>query len=394
MNNAEEEPQFSSFGCMFSALWTLLSLPFWIGAFVLLVAGTTTEGKLFALALVCLLPLPLNFLHWRTKRRKIVTAVLLVVGFGSLAVCVSRAPDYRDNPDAAARLVYQTGASNSRYAPSNLVPEIDQHILGSYLFAVIDPSLSWEQAADLRNDFKKVYDRVDKDPDLAPLPSVLGSAYTEMLGVTARTGRLFVYVPKGDKPKPAIFFFHGSLGNFKGYWQIWKTFADQHDVAIIAPTFGAGNWGGKYGLPTVEQALKFCEEHPMIDSDRMVLTGLSNGGIGVTRAARAHPKKFRGLIYLSPVMEKMVVESEEFANGWAGRSALIISGADDKRTTPTQIREVEELMTDLTMKVESHFIEKEDHFLAFSDWEKVSALVAAWLKKEGHFKRAEATPGP
>ena len=127
----------------------------------------------------------------------------------------------------------------------------------------------------------------------------------------------------------------------------------------------------------------------MIDSKRIVLAGLSNGGMGVTRGARATPNAWRGLIYLSPVFEQTVVDSEEFANGWAGRSVLIITGEEDKRTTPTRIREVEELMTGLTMKVESHHLPDEDHFLAYSDWPKVSRLMIEWLRNEGHLSEED-----
>ena len=389
MRATDDDPQFSSFGCLFSVSWTLLTLPIWIVAFVLLATGITTEGRLFALAVACLLPVPLNLLHLHSMRRKVVTALLLVVGTGALLLCANRAPAHRDDPDAAARLVYQSGDSHARYSPANLVPEIDQHILGSYLFALIDPSLSWDQAADLRTDLKRIYREVANDPDLAPLPSVLGSAYREMLGLNPRTGRLFVYLPEGNQPKPAILFLHGSLGNFQGSWQIWKSFADENGIAIVAPSFGAGNWYKDGGLEAIEQARLFCEEHPMIDSKRIVLAGLSNGGLGVTRGARATPNAWRGLIFLSPVFEKMVVDSEEFANGWAGRSVLIITGEEDKRTTPTRIREVEELLTGLTMKVESHHLPDEDHFLAYSDWPKVSRLMIEWLRNEGHLSEGD-----
>ena len=60
------ETESSALGCILSGTWTLVSLPFWLGAAALLVVSTTSASKLFAVALICLLPIPLNFLHWNT----------------------------------------------------------------------------------------------------------------------------------------------------------------------------------------------------------------------------------------------------------------------------------------------------------------------------------------
>lgn len=376
------DSEFSARGCLFSAAWTLLSLPFWIGAFVLAVVGTTMESRLFAAALICLLPIPLNFLHWKRGRRRVLTVLLLLVGMGALIACALRAPGFKDNPEISARLIYQNGTKHSRYSPANLVPELDQQILGSYLFALIDPAFGWGQAAELRDQFRKIYRDAAEDPELAALPSVLGFSYQDTLIGRRQIGNLFVYLPDGDEPKPVILFLHGSLGNFKGYWQLWKTFAEENNIAIVAPTFGAGNWYNKGGLDAIANARDYCEGHPRIDAGRIVLAGLSNGGTGVTRAAAATPKAWRGLIFLSPVLESNIIESEEFANGWGGRSALIITGEKDQRTSAKHIRNVEESMDDIGMRIQSHYLPNEDHFLVFSDWPRVRTLMATWLRSE------------
>ena len=49
----EPDAEFSKRGCLVSGLWTLLSLPFWLGAVTLLAVCTTTEARLFAAALIC-----------------------------------------------------------------------------------------------------------------------------------------------------------------------------------------------------------------------------------------------------------------------------------------------------------------------------------------------------
>ena len=65
-----------------------------------------------------------------------------------------------------------------------------------------------------------------------------------------------------SRRRTALVFLHGGLGNFQGYWALWKRFADATGVAIVAPTFGSGNWSGDGGLESIEQARKFCVNHP------------------------------------------------------------------------------------------------------------------------------------
>ncbi|MBI22706.1 MAG: hypothetical protein CMN05_03815 [Roseibacillus sp.] len=375
----------SALGCILSGTWTLASLPFWLGAIGLLVVSTTTASKLFAIALICLLPVPLNFLHWRSIRRRIISVLLLLAGSISLFLCARQATGHRDDPDAAARVVYENGTSHFSCSPANLVPEIDQCLLGTYLLALIDPNLGWGQAAELRENIRNVYADLEKDAELATLPCVLGSAYREMIGLKPTPGILFIYVPEepGQDPlekKPAIVFLHGGLGNFQGCWTLWKRFADATGVAIVAPTFGSGNWSGEDGLEAIEQTREFCVSHPRIDGENLILAGIATGGTGVTLGGRATPEKWRGLLFLSPVIEKNIVESDAFANGWGGRKALIITGERDKHTTSDYVRKAAASMKDIKMELKEHYLPDRDHFLIYSDWPRLQELIGAWIK--------------
>ncbi len=379
------EAESSALGCILSGTWTLVSLPFWLGATGLLVVSTTSASKLFAIALICLLPIPLNFLHWHRTSRKIVTVLLLLTGSIAFFLCARQATDYADDPEAAARVIYENGTRHFSCSPANLVPEIDQYILGSYLLALIDPNLGWSQAAELRENVGNIYADLEKDAELATLPCVLGSSYREMIGLKPRTGILFVYVPKRSgwdplEKKTALVFLHGGLGNFQGYWALWKRFADTTGVAIVAPTFGSGNWSGDGGLESIEQAREFCVNHPRIDGGKLVLAGIANGGTGVIHGGLAAPEKWRGLLFLSPVIEKSVVESNAFANGWGGRKALIITGERDKHTTADYVRKAVSSMEEIEMKLETHYLPDRDHFLIYSDWPQLQKLIGEWIK--------------
>ncbi|MBJ07362.1 MAG: hypothetical protein CMO40_09645 [Verrucomicrobiaceae bacterium] len=376
------DAEFSKRGCLISGLWTLLSLPFWVGAAALLVVSTTVESRLFAAALICFLPVPLNFLHWHRTSRRIITILLIGAGATALFLCAQKAPGYSDDPQAKARTIYRDARGPSRFSPVNLVPEVDQQILRSYLTSALDPNLSWSQAARLRADFISVHDEMQEDLDLAVLPSVLGSTYRATVGLGAKAGPVFVYVPEvsGSPALPAIVFLHDRMGNSHGYWTVWKKFADTYRYAIVSPTFGTGNWSGEGGLETIEQARQLCIEDPRINEKKLILAGISNGTTGVTRGGRATPGKWQGLLFISPVIEKSVIESEEFKNGWGGRRALIITGEQDRQTPSAHVRKAVSSMADIGMEITTHYLEDAHHFLFLSEPEQVSKLISGWVK--------------
>ena len=380
----DPEAESSSLGCILSGTWTLISLPFWLGAAGLLVVSTTSASRFFAIALICLLPLPLNFLHWHRLSRKITTGLLLVVGLGAFLLCTRQAPDHNDNQESPARVTYENGFGYSRYSVTNLIPEVDQCIFGSYILGAVDPDLSWGQGAEIRTSVREIYADLQNDPHLSSLPSLLGPSYRNLLGLKPEAGALFSYIPKDSEwdplhKKPAIVFLHGRPGNLQACWALWKRIADATGVAIVAPTFGAGAWDQDGGLDAIGKARKFCVENPHIDADKLILAGLSDGGAGVLREAGANPGKWQGLLLLSPVIEQRALESDAFATGWSKRRALIITGERDKRTTADQVRRAETSMKKIKMEVESHYLPDGDHFLIYTDWSALREIITQWL---------------
>ena len=116
------------------------------------------------------------------------------------------------------------------------------------------------------------------------------------------SGHIYTYVPPhapGER-LPVLLFLHGSFGNFKGYFYLWRRFADQHHWIVACPSFGFGNWYRSVGPPAIARALERTLAGTPADPERVVLAGLSNGGTGVVRAAAsATPKAYAGLIFLS-----------------------------------------------------------------------------------------------
>ena len=54
-------------------------------------------------------------------------------------------------------VVFGNGTRHSRLSPATLVPEVDQQLLGAALVGLLDPSISPDQAEQLRSDLKEIY---------------------------------------------------------------------------------------------------------------------------------------------------------------------------------------------------------------------------------------------
>ena len=385
MDKKDPESDTSALGCVFSGGWTLLSLPLWIAAFALLAVSTMWTSRLFAIALICLLPIPLNLLHWRRTSRKIVAGLLLVAGSSALLVCKQQAQKAPGTQEDATRLVHHENFSGL-FGIANLVAEVDQFALRSYVMAATNPDFSWQRASDLRRITNDLYRDLSLDPQLSSLPSLLGSTYREMLGLKSSPGSLFTYIPSSSSSgepgkKIAIVLLHGSLGNFQGSWLLWKKLADSTGVAIVAPTFATGKWSQERGRAAIAQAREFCIQHPDIDEEKLVLAGISEAGIGVLHEAAVAPHEWEKLLLISPFIEQQTINSQLFIDGWRDRKAMIITGELDTSASGKSIRAAQATMESFEMRLTTHYLPSGDPFLFLSEWSSVQKLIQPWLVK-------------
>jgi len=208
----------------------------------------------------------------------------------------------------------------------------------------------------------------------------MGGAYADVFGLRPAQKHLFAYVPdhKAGQKLPVILFLHGSVGNFKVYTWTWKRFADAHQVAIVAPSFGFGNWYQPGGMEAIDAAYDYCLHHPDLDVTRLALAGLSNGGIGVSRAFVRNPERYRALIYISAVMEPDVMGSAAFQQACLGKPVLVLHGEQDERIP---LRYVQGSLALLGSKanIKTNIYPGEDHFLFLSKRDEISADIAQWL---------------
>ena len=245
-----------------------------------------------------------------------------------------------------------------------------------------DPFLTGEQSSRVSAFTMDLYHEMEQDQNFRELGSVLGLAYNELIGRPFDMGHYYLYIPqeKSERPLPVIVFLHGSAGNFKTYTWIWSKLAEAEGVAIIAPSYGFGNWD-EAGVVTVLQAIEDAKQLIDIDENQIYLAGLSNGGLGVSQLALEAPEMFQGLIFLSPVMDTNIVDSPPFQAQWANRPVLVISGEDDKRIPVNYVEQRVAIMEQENIDVTTIIYPHEDHFLLFSQPENILENVAEWLSE-------------
>ncbi len=350
--------------------YSLVLLPFALPALLLCLVARSANGRLCGLAVLAWVAAAYVAVVRRARRsrraasRRVVVALLLV-GVALIVVARLRAPTGDPGEGSRARSIYLQGG---RFAPSslaNIVPEADQFLLGSFLISPLDPTLDFAQAARLRGLIRDVYGPMAGDSTFVALGSHMNLAYRHLFGLDWDTGHAYVYLPDDPGPLPVLLFLHGSAGNFKGYLWLLRAVAERCRVAIVAPSYGFGEWREPGCVVAVDRCLAWIAEHPRLASDSVVLAGLSNGGKGVTRVATARPDDFRALAYVSPVLESAWLA--QLAEVWdPERPVWIVHGAQDRRIPVAGVEAgARQLGAELVV------VEGEDHFLLFSQPERV-----------------------
>lgn len=362
---------------LLAAGWFLVRAQTWTGAGLAVVA-------MMVVTLPALLAVGLSQPGQRAGWGWASLAVALA-GLGLMAVILLFTPTGVPSPDSPVRHRFSGPAGFARYDVANIVPEIEQINLGLVVMPYLDRFFTTGQAHRAAPFTLALYREMESDPNFHRLGSVLGWAYADLFGLPFNRGHYYLYIPTNRPagPRPALVFLHGSLGNFKTYTWVWSKLAEREGMIIIAPSYGSGNWRYEDSQAVVSAALADAATQAEIDPDRIYLAGLSNGGLGVSHLALAQPERFRGLIFLSPVMDTQILSSPAFLERWSGRPVLVFTGAADERIPLAYVRQRVADLHAGGVAVTEKIYPGEDHFLFFSQPDSILAEVQGWLAATG-----------
>jgi predicted esterase len=216
----------------------------------------------------------------------------------------------------------------------SFVPERDLMAIAARLL----PRLwHWPPSAVRDGGFKNAVDRqyavLDRDPDTRGLESVL---LAQVLGTPGAAGHYFLVLPKSPPPEhgyPVVLFLHGFGGNSQLYAGWFRDLAERFGVAAVLPSGSfAGAWWQSGEQVAAWAALEDAGLHHPLDLGRVVVGGLSNGGVGAAKLAKG--SRFKGLLAVAAYPS--VADAEK---GLGGKPAVFLASREDDRFPISGLRE-------------------------------------------------------
>ncbi len=168
-------------------------------------------------------------------------------------------------------------------------------------------------------------------PDAAP-PSANPARRTALTRVSAggHHGGFAVYVPEAydeRRPWPLVVALHGGSGNGRDFLWTWVRDAKRAGHLLVAPTAVGATWGAIDELGLLE-ILAWMRGRYHVAEDRILLTGLSDGGTFTLVYGLAHPDVFRALAPCCGVLHPANVANGNLERA-RGVPIYLVHGAED-----------------------------------------------------------------
>jgi dienelactone hydrolase len=364
-----------------------LATPLWLLAgLAMLIGFPSWHGK--ATALWTLLPL-LGF--WLALSRPRWAALVAGVAACSLLGFLAFYPFPKKDRAVSASTPFPTLLDYL----CNFVPERDLSALG---VGMAYSGVDYDRLVGL---LSPLYNEMAADPMYDRLPHVVGSTATDLF--TGRPGKAhyFSYTPPDRKApqgkRPALFFYHGALGNFTVYLHFWRRWAERRGWIVVCPSNGFGRWydakGEKRALDLFDQAL---QELP-IDPSRVMVVGMSNGATAATRLTNQRTASVGGLLLVCPVLEVGQTLTPTFLE-WTQQHPppIVLEGTDDINVSPAVVGPNVKAILENGGRCDYLLLDGHDHHILFSaeaEVTKAADLIAEELEKSTGQLRSSSAEG-
>ena len=304
-----------------------------------------------------------------------------------LVVSFRRAP-VGSGGDATLRVEHvftATGDRFPRFSGPNAIAEWDQVAAGIALARWLDPYIDAAQADHLRDLLFPLYSAMRDDLAFADMGSVLTWAYSDVFGASFPSDHYVALIPRpsdATRRTPGIVFLHGSAGNFSCYWYALAPLAREMGHAVVAPSFGFGNWHREGGSATIHRVTEHAQSRYGLGDRPLYLVALSNAGRGALRAVAQRPRLFRGVVLISAVLDDESIAQATDRRAWDHVSVLLIHGTDDRRIPARHAEQNLAVLRRSGARVTGEIVSGEDHFLLLSRRSWVLERIADWTRTD------------
>nr|MBI3612759.1 hypothetical protein [Nitrospirota bacterium] len=147
--------------------------------------------------------------------------------------------------------------------------------------------------------------------------------------VHERTYRYGLYVPPTYNPAKEyalVLCLHGAGFTGDAYLERWQTRLGGNYI-LACPTYMQGTWWTRHGEELVLATLRTVQSRYHIDPDRVFLTGMSNGGIGIYLIGTHYAPLFAGLAPMASGLDTVLLP---FLENLKNTPVYIIHGRQDQ----------------------------------------------------------------
>ncbi len=158
--------------------------------------------------------------------------------------------------------------------------------------------------------------------------------------------RYALYVPSGYSPQiayPLIVCLHGAGFDGNRYLERWSARLGESYI-VLCPSVEGGTWWTDEAAGQVISLIQDIKARYNIDTNRIFLTGMSNGGVGALRIGINFPDRFAGI---APMAGAMPVEAMPFLKNLKNTPVYIIHGSEDQVMAVEYSRKISNRLTDL-----------------------------------------------
>lgn len=367
---------------------SIVMLPIALAAVVLLVQSEINHSRFFACGI-----LSLFFAVYLLAKRFLsdigysgTWAFMFFVITGGLwgAAYVKSPKGFTDDPQSGFESVYSDEVFYPRWHPANLVAERDQVRLALFASAYAGMDFDDSRSSEARKALKSTYDDMTYlAPDLVDYGTQLPALYQSWGGKQTDQIHRYVYrSPKGsERPSmPVILVLHGHGGNIKAGPWAFKRLADEIGMAVVAPTFGKGDWESADAKNRLEEALAFIKRQPNLDSASVILAGYGTGGRGVLVGAQQLPHVFKGYVHISSPITEATIEPFTNSGSLKDLNTLVIHGARDRLVRAEEVEKATAILNRWQMPIIYQRFEDEGAVLLFKRNEDVMGRISTWMR--------------
>lgn len=157
----------------------------------------------------------------------------------------------------------------------------------------------------------------------------VGNLPDEQIVIRGQAYRLSLFIPptyQASRAHALVVCLHGFGFTGGEYLERWRSRLGE-DYVLACPTYPSGAWFTRRAEELVLETIRQAERRYHIDSDRVFLTGMSNGGIGAWLIGMHHAPLFAGIAPMASGLDDVLMP---FLANLRSTPVYIIHGAKDQ----------------------------------------------------------------